>query len=142
MVEFMLDHAGEIAIDPFVMGLEVSIYIFNMYARRPLHILRETGDREAALLHRLHLTVVVLQDMSIDESFLEARILGEVVLEHIKVDDDDTDRFADLRSCQTDTIGVRIRFKHVLDQLRQVGIIGRDILRDLAQYGLTVNINW
>ena len=47
-----------------------------------------------------------------------------------------------LRSCQSDTVGLGQRFKHILDQIVQSRKILGYILCNLSQYRLPVYIYW
>ena len=99
------------------------------------------GRGEAALLHGLLLRLlVILHNVGVDESVAEALILGEVLLEHVEVDDDHADGLADLGRGETHAVAGRVGLEHVLNELLQIGIINGNVLCHLAQHGLPVNV--
>ena len=79
--------------------------------------------------------------MWVDVSLAEVGIFGHVVFQHVEVDDDESDVAAYLWRCQSHAVSLCEGLKHVGDELFEFGIVSRDVLCFLAQYGLSVSIN-
>ena len=141
MVELMLDDTRKVAVHPLVVLLEVLVKILHVDAFCPGHRLVDAGQRETALLHRLRLRVVELEDVSVDESMAEVLVFRESIRKDIQVDHDDPDRLPDLRGRQTDAIAGGVGLKHILNQLGEIGIVEGNVLCDLPQHRLTVCVN-
>ena len=65
-----------------------------------------------------------------------------IVGQRCAVDHEQLDGATDLWRRQPDSVGVIHRFKHVGNELLQVGIIAVNRLCFFSQYGLPVGINW
>ena len=142
VVELVLHHTGQESIYPLIVGLELLVEPLHTNTCVALHFLVDTGQRQAALLHRLYWRLFVnLNNVGIDEGSAEVLIFRKFVADHIEVDDGQTNVLTNLRCCKANAIGGRERFKHIGNQFGQARIVGSDIFRLLTQYGLAVNIN-
>ena len=92
VVELMLHHAGQIAVHPLVVLVEVLVLVVYMDTGGTGHALMDGGDAETALLHRLLLRVlVILHNVRIDISLAETLVFGKVFRKHVQVDHHNTD---------------------------------------------------
>ena len=142
MVKLMLHDAGEIALHPFVMGLQVVVEIGDMHSLGTNHVLTESGNGEATLFHgHLSCLIVGLYDMGVDKCMTEALVLRIFILEHIEVDDNNANGLAYLWRCQADPrCGIEC-LKHITDELLKIRIICGNILGNFSQHGLPISIN-
>ena len=79
--------------------------------------------------------------MRIDEYMAVALILGHVVTEHVKVDDNNPDVASYLWSSQSDALACLKGLVHVLYELLQSLIVWRNVLGHLSQNRLPIYIN-
>jgi len=128
MVELVLHDAGQIALHPLIVGLELLIEPLHTDARRPNYLLVDGRKRQTAFFTAVGLAVVSLNDMGIDIDTTEVLVLWHVIAENIQVDDDQTDGLAYLRCCQSNALAVGQCVPHVSYQFLQLRIVGRDIL--------------
>ena len=129
MVELVLHHASQVTFHPFVVFYEVLVLIAYMYACRTLHILVYSGQREASLLHRLLLRIlIVLKDVRIDVCVSETLVLWIVLAEYININNNNANIQTNLWSSKTDAVACVHCFKHISYQCLQFGIVGCDVL--------------
>ena len=141
MVELVLHDAGQIALNPLVMMLELLVVPLDMDARGAHHLLVNGGQRQTAFLGGVGIRVVGFDDVGIDIHLTEALILGQVVADDVEVDNRQADGTTNLGSSQSDALAFGQRLPHVVDELLQFGIVGGDVFGHLAQYRLAININ-
>ena len=142
MIELVLHDTCQIAIDPFVVLLEVLIHVLHMNASVARHILVDAGQRQASFLQRLRGRLLIdFHDVRIDIHVAETLVLGEFVTEHVEIDNSQTDVLSDLRGCEPYSIRSREGFKHIGNQLCEARVVGGDIFRLLAQHWLPIYIN-
>ena len=79
--------------------------------------------------------------MCIQVGSFETGVLGIILRKHIEANDQQTNRQAHLGSSESNPVAFLHRLVHILDQRGQFGVIGGYILRNFAQYGLSVNVN-
>ena len=141
MIELMLHHTSQIAFHPFVVGLHLLVKPLHMNTLRTFHLLVDGRQREASLLHRVSSRLVILHNMRIDENMTEILVFRHVIAQHVQVDDNHTDSFTNLRSCQSDAFTLSQRLPHVINQRVQLREIGGNILSNLAKHRLAIYIN-
>ena len=138
----MLHDTCQIAINPFVVLLEVLIHVLHPDAGVARHILVDAGQRQAAFLQRLRGRLLInFHNMRIDIHVAEILVLGKLVAEHVEINHSQTDVLTDLRGCEPYSIGSREGFKHIGNQLCEPRVVGGDIFRLLAQHRLPIYIN-
>ena len=141
MVKLMLHHAGKVAPYPFIMVVEVLIVPCHMNTRGTNHLLMDGWKRQATLLRRVCIRLIVLNDMRVDKNLSESFVFRKIVRDHIKVNDRQTDSLAYLRGSKSDALRFCQRVPHIGNQFLQLRIIGSNIIGHLSQHRLTININ-
>ena len=136
----MLYDARPQPVEILVVELAVLIVVFDMDVRLARHILIEVGQAQTAFAE-YKVVAPFLRDNRVDESaFVDAHI-GIAFFKRLRINDKDTDGFANLRTCQTHAIGMVHGFEHVGHQLFQVGVVQINLFGNFSQYGFAVNIN-
>ena len=142
VVELVLHDAGQVALHPFVVLLELLVLIGDADALRPLHLLVNARQAEASLLHDVGLRFVVFLDEWIDERTDVALVLGKVFADDVEIDDGKPDGNSHLRRCKTDAFASLQRFVHIFDKLVELRIVFVYFLSLLPKHGLTVCVDW
>ena len=142
VVEFVLHHTRQIALDPLVVRLEFLVHVLHSDARVARHFLVNAGQRQTAFLARFRRRRLVdFHDVRIDVNLAKTLVFGHVFAQRVEVDDGKADVLADLRCGKSDALGSGQRLKHIGNQFVESGIVGRDVFRNLSQHGLAVGIN-
>ena len=127
MLALMLHDTGGETFHHFLVLLPILIPISHTNRFRARHFLVYTRQAQAAFLHSYFL-LATFQKLGINQRTLETLAFREVISHHITVYNHQTDRQAHLRSGKPYPISIIHRFKHIGNQLFQVGIIFRYIL--------------
>ena len=142
MVELMLHDACQIASHPFIVLLELFILISDANPSRALHLFVNTGQAEATFLRDIHLRLVVLFDIRVDEGTDVAFVLRQILADDIEVDDSQPNGKPHLRRCQADALAAFEGLVHILYELLQLGIVLVYLFSLLPEHRLTVCVYW
>ena len=141
MVELMLHDTGQIALHPLVVLLELLVLPLHVDACGTHHLLVDGRQRQTAFLAGVSLRLVALDDVRIDIHLTETLVLGQIVAQHIEVDNRQTDGAPYLGGCQSDAFALGQRLPHIANELLQLWIVGGNVFGHLAEHRLAIYIN-
>ena len=140
VVEFVLHNTGEVAVDPFVVRVEVFVLVGYADSGGAGDFVAESGEGEAAFFLGVGLGAVFF-DVGVDEEAFVAFVLGLVVADDVEVDDGHADREAYLGGCEAYAAAVGEGVPHVLYGLGEIGVVGGDLLGLFLEDGLSVGVD-
>ena len=141
MVELVLHHTGQIALNPLVVVVKLLVVPFYTDTGGTNHLFMDGWQRQTTLFAGVRLCVVILHDMRIDIHLTETFIFGHILSQHVEIDNRQAYRTTNLGCCQSDAFALGQCLPHIGNELFQFRIVGGDIFRHLPQYRLTIYIN-
>lgn len=133
VVVLVLDHTCGIAIEGFVVLLEILVEVAHTNCHGARNVLVQSGQTQTTLVEEI-LLLRALVDLGVDKRLAETLQTRIVLSPRRAIHHKEFQRLADLRRCQSNTLSLVHRREHILDQFLQLGIVRRHIFALLAQH--------